>query len=224
MPSVLIIGASRGIGREFVRQYLEDGWDVHGTARTDEDLDALKAAGAKARKADTTDEESLRVLADDIAEPLDLVIANAGVGSNGMEGPMSDVDADDWMRVMRVNALGPLLALRNLMPKLSQPGGTAAILSSRMGSIEDNQMGGFWSYRMSKAAANAAIKNLALAYEPQGVGIVALHPGWVQTDMGGKGADIAPETSVAGMRKVLAAKRPGDGTLFADYRGQRLPW
>lgn len=223
MPSVLIIGASRGIGREFVTQYHAEGWDVHATARQDSDIADLKAAGAAAYRADTSDETTLETLATDLATEFDLIVVNAGVGSETHEATPADIDSADWERVMRVNALGPLLVARRLGGRIKK-GGTFAVLSSVMGSIAENGMGGFYSYRMSKAALNAGLKSLSLAMENDGIGVIALHPGWVKTDMGGANADIDTAQSVSGLRSVLAAKAPKDGRLFVNHKGEDLPW
>ncbi|MEE4349937.1 MAG: SDR family oxidoreductase [Pacificimonas sp.] len=224
MPSCLIVGASRGIGREFVNQYLADGWTVHATARGGDDLADLEQAGATAHRADAAKEDDLKTLAAALPDDLDVIVHNAGVNTASMEGPITDVDAEEWTRVMQVNALAPILSARNLIPKLKKPGGTFAILSSLMGSIADNGFGGFWSYRMSKAAVNMAAQNLAHQFEGDGTAILTLHPGHVQTDMGGAGAPVTPTESVTGLRNVIAKKAPGDGTLFVDFRGKALAW
>ena len=224
MPSCLIVGASRGIGRELADQYLADGWQVHATARDSDDIRELEQAGARAGYADAADEESLQKLAAALPQDLDLVVHNAGVSSKEAEGPAADVDPQDWERVMRVNALGPILAARTFAPRLKSPGGTFAVLTSRMGSIEDNGFGGFWTYRMSKAALNMAAKNMAYAFQEDGIAVVALHPGHVKTDMGGSSAPVSPRDSVSGLRKVIAEAKPGTEALFRDYQGNLLPW
>lgn len=218
MPTVAIIGASRGIGREFVRQYLADGWTVHASARSEADLAALRAAGATAHQADTTDEASLTTMAVAIDAPLDLLVINAGVGSR--ERRLDDVDPANWTRVMTVNALGPLLAARTVGAKV-RDGGTIAALTSLMGSIADNS-GGAWSYRMSKAALNMGFSCLAAEVGRRDVKTVVLHPGWVKTDMGGEQAPLEAPDSVAGMRKVIAGLTASGG--FFDYSGKALPW
>ena len=135
MPTCLIIGASRGIGREFVDQYLKDGWTVHATARKDADIEELSSTGAEAHYADAAEEGSLKTLAGKLPGDLDLIVHNAGVTPETREGPMDDVVAEDWIKVMQVNALGPILSARQLAPKLKRPDGTFAVLTSRMGSI-----------------------------------------------------------------------------------------
>ena len=221
MPSVVIVGASRGIGREFVRQYLADGWTVVATARTAEQAAELTAAGATAFTADVTDEASLTALAVAAPGPHDLLILNAGI--NVREGPLAQVDAAKWAEVMAVNGLGPLLAARALGPTV-RDGGTIAALSSTLGSIGANTGGGLYSYRMSKAGLNAGLKNLSLELKPRGIAVAALHPGWVKTDMGGKGAEVEVGDSVTGLRQVIAGLTPAKTGMFLDYRGNGLPW
>lgn len=221
MPTAAIIGASRGIGREFVTQYLEAGWTVHATARRDDDVAALASAGAKGIKADTTDEASLARLADQLPE-IDLLIVNAGVNTPRPEASSADIDPAEWERVMRVNALGPILAARTLRGKLHS-GGTIVAISSYMGSIGGESGGGSYSYRMSKAALNMGLSRFAM--ESAGKFAVAvLHPGWVKTDMGGEAAPVEVVDSVAGMRQVIAGLTAGGRCAFADYQGRPLPW
>jgi len=222
MPSVVVIGASRGLGREFVRQYLAAGWTVVATARSDADVAALAAEpGVTAFKADTTDEASLTALTGAIGGPHDLLILNAGI--NEHESRLADVDAEKWLKVMAVNALGPLLAARALGASV-RDGGSIVALSSLLGSIGANSGGGLYSYRMSKAALNAGLKTLAIELKPRSIAVAAVHPGWAKTDMGGAGAEVAASDSVTGMRQVIAALTPAGTGCFLDYRGNTLPW
>lgn len=221
MPSVVVVGASRGIGREFVAQFLDDGWTVVATARGDADIAALAAAGATALAADTTDEASLAAVAAAAPGPHDLLILNAGI--NVREGPLAALDPVKWTQVMAVNALGPLLAARALAGTM-RDGGTIVALSSTLGSIGANSGGGLYSYRMSKAALNAGLKNLAIELKPWRIAVAALHPGWAKTDMGGDGAEVAISDSVAGLRKVIAGLSAAQTGSFLDYRGNSLPW
>lgn len=219
MPCIAVVGASRGIGAEFVRQYLSDGWEVHASARSDADLEALKIAGATPHRADVTDEASLAAMADAIEGALDLLIINAGVGSR--EPRLADVDPANWTRVMTINALGPLLAARTVGIKVRQ-GGTTVALTSILGSIAENTAGAFWSYRMSKAALNMGMSCLAIELLPRDVKVAVLHPGWVKTAMGGEEAPLSPEESVAGLRQVIAGLTKSGG--FFDNTGKELPW
>ena len=218
MSNIAIVGASRGLGLEFVRQYLAEGHVVHASAREDADLAALRDLGATVHRADVTDEASLAAMAEAIDGPLDLLVINAGVGSR--EAKLADIEADKWTRVMTINALGPLLVARTLGAKVRQ-GGKIAALSSIMGSIADNG-GGAWSYRMSKAALNMGLSNLALELKPRDIIVVALHPGWVQTDMGGEQAPLRAPESIAGMRRVIDSAT--ESGAFVDYSGKTIPW
>jgi len=155
-----------------------------------------------------------------ISETVDVLILNAGIGSR--ESSLAEVKPDEWRQVMTVNALGPLLAARILGERVRQ-GGKVAALSSRMGSIAENG-GGYWSYRMSKAALNMGLSCLAIELKPRDVAVVSLHPGWVKTDMGGEQAPLSPQESVAGMRKVIDGLDMHSTGSFFDYSGKRLPW
>ena len=217
MPSLAIVGASRGIGLEFVRQYATDGWTVFASARREQDLPMLRDLGATAYLADTTDEASLAAMAEAI-ETLDVLIVNAGIGSR--EARLEDVDVATWQRVMTVNALGPLLAARTLGQKVRE-GGKIVALSSVLGSIAENN-GGAWSYRMSKAALNMGLSCLATEMKGREIKVVALHPGWVKTEMGGEQAPVEKVDSVAGMRRVIDTLATTGG--YVDYQGKNIPW
>lgn len=218
MQTVAIVGTSRGIGRELVRQYLADGWRVHASVRKVEDAAGLE--GAQIHIADMTDEASLSAMAAAIGDDLDLVIANAGVGARDMR--IADIDPAAWTRVMTVNALGPLLVARTLGVKLKRPGGRFAALTSQLGSIAQTS-GGMWAYRMSKAALNMGLSNLAAEWKRHDITVAALHPGWVKTDMGGAEAPVSPQDSVTGLRKVIAGLSGGD-IHYRDYQGEIIPW
>ncbi len=218
MPNVVIVGASRGIGREFVRQYAADGWQVFATVRS---ADGDLGEGVRELIADVTDEASLIAAAAALPDAVDLLILNAGVGAREMA--LAGVDAAGWPQVMATNALGPLLAARAMAGKV-RDGGTIAALSSTLGSIGANTGGGLYTYRMSKAALNAGLKTLAIELKSRRIAVAALHPGWVKTDMGGAGAEVEVVDAVAGLRRVIAGLTPEQTGAFLDYRGNALPW
>ena len=220
MPSVVIVGASRGIGHEFAVQYAAHGWQVFATVRSADALAALPVS-ARGFVADVTDEASLAAVAAELPSGIDLLILNAGV--NVMEGPLADVAADQWLHVMTTNALGPLLAARAMVGKVAT-GGKIVALSSTLGSIAANAGGGLWSYRMSKAALNAGMKTLSIELKRRGIAVAVVHPGWAKTDMGGAGAEVAIPDSVTGLREVIAALDMAHTGSFSDYRGNALPW
>ncbi len=219
---VLVIGASRGIGLEFVRQYRQAGAQVVATARSEEALEQLRAFGATALKLDVADTASASGLAWQIdGHQFDRVILNAGIHGTRTTG-LQTPPQDEFDAVMRTNVLGPMRVLPQL-PDYLAPGARLAILSSRMGSMALRNATTSWLYRASKAAVNSVLRDAALAFEGRAV-CVSFHPGWVRTDMGGSGADLSVDESVAGMRATLAALTPADNGAFLNYDGQPLAW
>jgi NAD(P)-dependent dehydrogenase (short-subunit alcohol dehydrogenase family) len=219
VSTVLVTGAGRGIGLEFARQYAGEGWQVIATARGEApELDAL---GVRVEKLDMRDFAAVEAFARRAGRaPLDRLIANAGMTA----GPRIDsaAEAEAALEVLAVNAVAPTLLARLLAPAVAAAGGRMAAITSRMGSIADSS-GGYLAYRASKAALNAAWYALARELGPR-VPILLLHPGWVQTDMGGPNAQVPAEQSVAGMRRVLEAMPAGDSGAFLDFRGNPIPW
>lgn len=219
---VLVVGASRGIGREFVLQYLAEPAQVTATARRPEEVIELEALGATAFPLDVADAVSASGVAwrTDSAG-FDVVVLNAGVygpRTGGLETPTeAEFDA-----VMHTNVLGAMRVIPQLADALA-PGARLAVLSSRMGSIGSRTASDGWLYRASKAALNSVLKDASLLYAGQ-VTCVALHPGWVQTDMGGPQAELTPQQSVADMRRTIAALGPAQNGSFLDHDGTPIPW
>lgn len=217
MPTLLITGANRGLGLEFARQYAADGWDVVATARSSSpELDSL---GVRVESLDMNDLESVAGFGDRL-DSLDLLIANAGT-----YGPRQVGDADEarqWSDTFTVNSIAPFLLAQSVKPHVRRSAGKLVAISTRMGSIADNGSGGFIAYRSSKAALNAAWKSLAI--DNPTIVCAVLHPGWVETRMGGDSAPLKPEESIAGMRKVIDGLSEGDSGEFFAYDGAQVPW
>lgn len=241
MTTVLISGANRGLGLEFARQYLADGAEVIAGVREPgaaTELDAL-GQGTHGRLTvhplDVSDTASVKAFAAAVGDaPIDILIANAGVGGGANQMRLGDLDYDSWLSVLNINTLGPVRLAEAFAENLKAGHDKKLIaITSQMGSTEQNggglgaggaNMGGFFAYRSSKAALNNAWKGVSAALRGDGITSVVLHPGWVQTDMGGKGAHLTPEQSISGMTKVIAGLTPGDTGKFLNYDGAPIPW
>ncbi len=222
MPSALIIGASRGIGHELVRQYLADGWRVIATARKAEDCAALVAMGAEAHELDVTNVEACAGIGWKLdGEQLEVAILNAGV-----YGPRHDgfPQQSDFDQVMHTNVLAAMRLLPIIAPMVAEKRGKLAVLSSRMGSLAERESAGGSLYRASKAALNSVLIDTSLVFGPQGVTCVAFHPGWVRTEMGGPDAAISVEASASGIRATLAALPASDKAVYRNYDGAAIAW
>lgn len=224
MKTILIIGASRGLGLEFVRQYRADGWLTLGTCRSPEQDALLSSVGATALRLDVNDEGGFGNLAKALnGTSIDVCIYNAGVIGPRNTGAVPCAEAE-FDAVFHTNVLGALRAIPMVAPSLVKTKGTFAFISSRMGSIGLQTSAGRVTYRASKAALNVVMKTASLEWGPQGVNCISLHPGWVKTDMGGSEADIEPAVSIAGIRKVIASVNGEANGKFFDYTGKELTW
>lgn len=229
----LVTGANRGLGLEFVRQLLADGTRVVATCRQPGKATALNHLAAEhpghlkvlpldvgdARSRDELVREWPLAAGEDAR--IDVLINNAGVLHSGER--FGTLSADTLNDSLRTNVTGPLLLTQALAPLLAD-GARVANLSSQLGSIANTTRFGTPSYAISKAAQNMATVQLAHALRERGIVVVALHPGWVQTDMGGAQASEVPEDSVAGLRKLIDGLGPDDSGRFLDWTGATLPW
>ena len=230
MPTVLVTGANRGLGLEFIKQYSQRGWKVIGTCR---DLAAAVEASAMADLSnnlqllplDVASADSISALAATLAGvELDLLVLNAGFMGE-QSSRLGELEQADFLHSMNVNSVAPALLLQALLDNLrSGQLKTVIAMSSVLGSIAGNSDGGLYSYRASKAALNAVVKSAATDLKADGITVVAMHPGWVQTDMGGEGATITTAVSVNGMVQVIDGLTKEDSGRFLVYDGGDLPW
>ncbi|MEM7205950.1 MAG: SDR family oxidoreductase [Planctomycetota bacterium] len=231
MARIVITGANRGLGLEFARAYAARGDEVLALARRPDEAAALQelAAGENlAVAACATDDDASVLAAAAVAATrwsgLDLLINNAGVAGATGSG-LAQLDFTDVRAVFETNVLGPLRMCRALLPLLRRGDDPkVAQITSRMGSIADNESGGWWAYRISKAGLNMANANLALELRGADIATVVLHPGWVRTDMGGGAAPLDAATSVAGMMQVIDGLTLAATGAFRDYSGVTVPW
>jgi NAD(P)-dependent dehydrogenase (short-subunit alcohol dehydrogenase family) len=227
MPTVLITGANRGLGLEFARQYAADGWRVLATSRDPDKADALKALGplVAVHRLDVADLAATAALGRTLAaETIDIVIANAGISVvRDMTAATVAAGAEAWERTFRVNAVAPLALAGAFHAQVVRSEQRKMIaITSRLGSMGANSDGALYAYRSSKAALNAVWRSFALDHPD--VIAALLHPGWVRTDMGGRGALLDPEQSVAGLRRVIANLGQADSGRFYNYDGSPIPW
>ncbi len=223
MQTILITGANRGIGLALARHYLARGDAVIGVCR--HSSRDLGDSGARVESGvDVTDAGALDALAQRLGETrIDVLWLNAGILARESLGAIDAAGFDSLRLQFEVNALGPLRVAQSLLGHLANPA-KLAIMTSRMGSVSDNDSGGFYGYRASKAAVNAIGKSLAIDLKPRGVAVYLMHPGYVATDMVGGSGDIRPE--VAAERLVARLDTLGlDQTgSFWHSNGSALPW
>ncbi len=231
MPSVLITGANRGLGLEFARQYLADGWQVYAACRD-------PASASELRQLADAGDGNLRILALDVAEPasvraaaaeldgraIDLLLNNAGVG--GTRGQtIGNIDYEAWAKVLDVNTMGPVRVSEAFVDHVVRSERKLIVtLTSGMGSIADNTSGGSIAYRSSKAAVNMVMRSLAIDLAPRGITCVVVNPGWVQTDMGGPNATLTPSESVGALRRLFETLGPPQSGKFFNHDGREYPW
>ncbi len=236
MPSVLITGASRGLGLEFARQYLQDGWRVYACSRSvSRELQQLASRGnaCTTHPLDVADHAQIDALAASLAaQPLDVLLNNAGrfgrVGfaSGGVaDQAFGQSNFDDWDETFRVNVMGPMKMSQAFIEHVAASEQKKIItLTSMVGCMGLNTMGGMYAYRASKAAVNAVMHSMGIDLLPRGVLAIAIHPGWARTSMGGADAEIDSATSVRGVRQVIADLSSEDLGRVMAYDGEELPY
>jgi len=225
----VVSGASRGIGLELVRQLAARGERVTASVRTEEARDVLAAslaaqhAHVETKLFDIRDGVAIDAAARTIAGPIDVVVANAGVGGPSPQTPL-EVDFEKALDVFSINTLGPLRLVRALLPHfVGAANPRIALVSSRLGSMADVRPASA-VYAASKTALNKLAQCLAEELKPRGIVVIAVHPGWVRTDMGGASAPLSVQESVSGIVATLDALTLADTGSFIDHRGESVPW
>lgn len=234
MPTMLITGANRGLGLGLAQTYLDAGWSVVAAGRSSSpELEALQVEGLEFHALDLTDDAQLDDLAGRLASrTIDVLINNAGRmakdelerGKESVQG-FGHFDRALWHQVFDINLFTPMALAERLAENLARAErGKIITLSSTLGSMALNRFGGLYAYRASKAGVNAIMKSMAIDLAERGIIAIAMHPGWVRTDMGGPDADIDIETSVRGMKRVIDALQAADSGKFFGWDGSELPW
>ena len=232
--SILISGANRGIGLELVKQYWADGWQVYATCRAPElasdlaELSSKSAGKIQMMPLDVLNEQSLASAGQMLAgEPLDLLFCNAGVygPAKASGAALGSIDTDAWEHVFKVNTVAPLRVVETFLPNLELGADKKiAMMSSKMGSMSDNNSGGSYLYRSTKAALNAVTRSLAVDLADKGFKVVCMHPGWVKTDMGGTNALISTFESVQGIKQFLDKMKADQSGFFWNFNGDSISW
>jgi NAD(P)-dependent dehydrogenase (short-subunit alcohol dehydrogenase family) len=222
--TVLITGANRGIGLEYARQFAAKGYTVIGTVRDPADAKELSAAADRVEPLDVADARSVAALAQRLhGVAIDILVNNAGMFDR-RDVTLDTVDFAMMEQTLAVNTLGPLRVTQALLPNLrAGKRRTVVNMSSQLGSIEQSN-GRWYAYRTSKAALNQITGTLGAELAAEGFICVALHPGWVRTDMGGASATYSPQESVGGLVAVIEKLEPKDNGRFYDFKGTPIPW
>jgi NAD(P)-dependent dehydrogenase (short-subunit alcohol dehydrogenase family) len=231
MPSALITGANRGLGLEFARQYLADGWRVYAACRD-------PASASKLHRIAGQGDDKLRILAMDVTDPgsiyaaateldgqaIDLLLNNAGIIGPRAQ-TLGSVDYEAWAEVLAVNTIGPMRVSEAFVEHVARSDRKLIVtLTSGMGSVADNTSGGSIVYRSSKAAVNMVMRSLAIDLAPRGITCIVVNPGWVRTNMGGPNATLTPDESVSTLRRLIATLGPEQSGKFFNHTGREYPW
>ena len=229
--NVLITGASRGIGLEMVSYGIEQNWRIFACCRHPQQADRLLALAKLANGrvsvhiADMEELATIQAMAYELRnEAIDILVNNAGVyGSDN--NSFGNVDVASWINTFQVNSIAPLKVAEALIEQVRMgEQKLIACMTSKMGSMADNGYGNSYIYRSSKAALNAVVKSMSIDLREDGVKCVALHPGWVKTDMGGPNAEITPRESVTRLFDIMLNLKQNDSGRFIDIDGSDIPW
>ena len=230
MATILVTGANRGLGIEFVEQYLNEGNEVIATYRNENSsIDLIEMGNERSNlkllQLDVSSNKSLNSFAENLGNlPIDIFINNAGV-YGPRNSSFGNVDEENWIPAIKVNTIAPILMTQLIIKNIRSGDDKKLIyITSKMGSIDDNKGGGAYVYRSSKTALNSVVKSLSVDLENEGMTVALIHPGWVKTDMGGPSALIDKDTSVRGMTEVISNLDISSTGNFYNYDGSIIPW
>ena len=228
MTTVLVTGANRGLGYEFVKQYSENKFDVFACCRNVNEAKKLKelaeiSENIKIYELDVGNVKTIKSLSQQLKnEKIDVLINNAGIYRSSTVG---NINYDEWMESFKVNTIAPYQIVENFLEQIINSDLKKVVsITSKMGSIDDNTSGGSYIYRSSKTALNSMMRSLTHDLKNQGVATLTLHPGWVRTDMGGPGGWINAIESVQGMIKQIDKLTIDDSGKYLDYAGKSINW
>jgi len=228
MTTVLVTGANRGLGYEFVKQYSENGFDVLACCRNVHEAKKLKelqgiSDNIKIYELDVGNIKIIKNLSQQLQnETIDVLINNAGIYRSSTIG---NINYDEWIESFKVNTIAPYQIVENFLNQIINSDLKKVVsITSKMGSIDDNTSGGSYIYRSSKTALNSMMRSLTHDLKNQGVATLTLHPGWVRTDMGGPGGWINSIESVQGMIKQIDKLTIDDSGKYLDYAGKTINW
>ena len=224
MPTVFITGASRGLGEEFVKQFLEDDWDIIATCRNPDEIQLdIPRNRIDIFPLDVTDHDSITRLKADLGKrPIDVLINNAGI--IGQRDGFGTLDYSAWAGAMDTNVFGPMRIAEALIENVVESDLKQMVfITSRMGSITETHPNAY-VYRSSKAALNMAVRCMSLELADKGITAILFHPGHVQTDMGGATAPVTPKASIAGMKEQIINFTQKNNGAFLSYAGGSIPW
>jgi NAD(P)-dependent dehydrogenase (short-subunit alcohol dehydrogenase family) len=225
--TVLITGANRGLGLEFVRQYAIDNYEVIACSRKINKKDDLHKLQVKFKnisiyKLDVANFSSIDQFAKSLKSPIDILINNAGVYP---DSSIDHINYDKWLEAFKINTLAAFKMTKAFLPHLKKSHlKKVASLTSKMGSIDDNSGGSEYLYRSSKTALNMVMKSLSIDLKPYDLALITLHPGWVRTDMGGPNGLIDADESVTGMKRQIDKLSMKTSGQFIAYDGKKIPW
>ncbi len=230
MGTVLTTGANRGIGLELLKQYAQEGWHTIGTCRSLASADDARALAegedsVSLYELEVSDSAAVTALAEKLqGVAIDVLILNAGM-MGVRSNKLGELDAEEFSRVLDVNAVAQAMCLQAFAPHVAASEKRVIVgMGSYLGSMGCNSDGGNYSYRASKAALHAIMVSASHDLRERGVTSIVMHPGWVQTDMGGPNATVDAPTAVRGIRKVIDGLTLSDSGRLLTYDGGELPW